>query len=811
VEQISQKKLPNKNVASPFSTGGGGGNFERQVGGYYLAGLLLGSVPRGLSNGVIKELRFQRLYEGEPLDDLIVTAETGDTKLRLALQIKRDLAFGEKDATFDEVIAACWRTFSASEFNRGGDRFGICLSLYSKNVDEHFQTALSWARNSATAHDFFTRIAVKKLASDKQRNFVALIRGKINDYIGQKVDDEDLWHFLKSFVILRFDFHAAGSADYAHIVELLKTTVENGSSGGASSLFDKLSNKYAAELNQTAGSIDGNALRQKLTAEDGFSLNAAPNYLDDLERLNEHASFILNEIKTDIGGVELNRDPLVNQVSQMLADCDCLQLTGPPGVGKSAILKQFALNQQGQGATLVFAGNRISGTGWNSFAHDIGLSNRLTDLLTATATSSQPVIFIDSPDRIADVGSRQIIKDLLNGLQKIQKEQKELKKWKLVITTREENLSEFYSWFDLQKLGTVKTFSVPELENDEIEFVAENFPRLKPLLLVGNLEPVLRTPFILNLLADARVLPFAETKMPPVATEFEVQKIWWDRVVGSEYGDGGSGTIAGRSRQLEMLKVGERAIAAPGKPIILNDFNAAALLSLEKDRVLIRDSNTEMHRFSHDLLEDWVLTRILNQHQNAIASYVENLGQPFGLIRPMQLLGCSILESDEPSDKWESVIRQFEKNANLSPRWRQALYSSPLTSTHAFGLLSKVKNVLFADDGRLLRELLIIILTIEITPDLGMLPYVEKSERGQNNSIPSILYQFPIPRWLIWTPLIKWLIVNEAEIPEAARDEIVKAFEIWQGRTPPKFAFRREIGEIAFSWLAKVERWRDDE
>lgn len=155
MEQIPPKKLPNKNVASPFSTGGGGGNFERQVGAYYLAGLLLGSIPRGLSSGIIKELRFQRLYEGEPLDDLIITAETADTKVKLALQIKRDLAFGEKDATFDEVIAACWQTFTASEFNRGVDRFGICLNLYSKNVDEHFQTALSWARNSANAHDFF--------------------------------------------------------------------------------------------------------------------------------------------------------------------------------------------------------------------------------------------------------------------------------------------------------------------------------------------------------------------------------------------------------------------------------------------------------------------------------------------------------------------------------------------------------------------------------------------------------------------------------------------------------------------------------
>lgn len=372
---------------------------------------------------------------------------------------------------------------------------------------------------------FLTRIRVKKLASEKQRNFVALIRGKIDQYIDQKVDDEDLWRFLKSFVILRFDFHVAGSADHAHMVELLRTVVKDRNSETAGLLLDKLANKYAAELNQTAGSIDNYTLRQRLAAEDGFSVNAAPNFLNDLERLNEHAGFILDEIKTDIGGVKLNRDALINQASELLADYDCLQLTGPPGVGKSAILKLLTLHQQGQGATLVFAGNRISGSGWNSFACELGLSNRLTDLLATISTNPHPTIFIDGPDRIADVGSRQVIKDLLNSLQKIQKEQPGLKKWKLVITTREENLSEFYDWLDLQKIGPVKTLGIPELTKYEIEFIAESFPRLKQLLLAGNLEPALRTPFILNLLTDPRVLAAGETKLPSVATENEVQKI----------------------------------------------------------------------------------------------------------------------------------------------------------------------------------------------------------------------------------------------------------------------------------------------
>ena len=83
-----------KKVASPISTGGAGNDYEKRVGAYYLASLLLQAVPRGQEAGVTREVRFQRLYEGEPLDDLIIVSELPVGEAKLALQIKRDLTFG---------------------------------------------------------------------------------------------------------------------------------------------------------------------------------------------------------------------------------------------------------------------------------------------------------------------------------------------------------------------------------------------------------------------------------------------------------------------------------------------------------------------------------------------------------------------------------------------------------------------------------------------------------------------------------------------------------------------------------------------
>jgi hypothetical protein len=175
-----------KQVASPFSTGGGGGDLQFQVGAYYLAGLLTQHVPRGLDAGTLAEVRFQRLYEGDPLDDLVCVTDTSTGPGKLALQIKNDLTFGEKDELFNEVMAACWRTYNSPRFDRTRDRFGIVLGVYKGKIDEHYQSVLTWARNSASATAFLSRIGQKGLSHKNHRDFVALIRSRLVAVHGQQ-------------------------------------------------------------------------------------------------------------------------------------------------------------------------------------------------------------------------------------------------------------------------------------------------------------------------------------------------------------------------------------------------------------------------------------------------------------------------------------------------------------------------------------------------------------------------------------------------------------------------------------------------
>lgn len=787
-----------RKISSPVSTGGAGSDFERRVGAYYLAVTLLGGIPRGTKAGVTREVRFQRLYQGEPLDDLIVVSDLLAGEAKLALQLKRDITFGDNDEIFDEVMNACWQTFVSTQFNHSIDRFGLCLALYSRNIDEYYQSVLAWARTSATAADFLERVSTRRLANESQRSFLRLIKGKLDTHAGRHVTDDELWHFLRSMVILRFDLSIEGSRDYAHAIQILESLLPVEHRALASALFDKLED-YAAEANQTAGSFNADMLLQKLIT-DGFPLLPAPDCRADLARLEEHAALILASIHDDIGGLTLNRSGVVAEAAKALYDNQLLELIGPPGNGKSVILKALAENQAGQGPLFFLSWERLEGAGWDSFASRLQLLRPLREIMLAMSGGAQPCLFIDSPDRIVSPGARRIVKDVLHMIGQMPIGQSGSGRWKVILTAREDNLQELHSWLDPRLAGRPQTLRIPELTLEEINLVAERHLRLQPLVAQTRLVPVLKNPFMLGLLSDPRMISGMGNPSSVTATEAEMQSIWWEWVVGND-----EENVSGRTRQLTLLKLGRVDAAAPGQRLVIEDGDGAILRSLERDRILVRDQNRDMYRFGHDLLEDWVLFRVLNQRREDLTHFIQELSQPHGLFSALQLLGSFILETNDDASEWFRLLEQFEYIKDLSPRWRQALLTAPLSSTRAPELLERVEPILIAEEGGRLIDLLVTLRTVEVNPDYNLLPYLD-AETKERGDFMAILMSRPIPRWRSWMALLGWLLERIDRLPAAVQPEAAKVMEIWQKKSPARAVYRREICNVASSWLEQIEK-----
>jgi hypothetical protein len=788
-----------KKVASPISTGGAGNDYENRVGAYYLAALLLQAVPRGQEAGITREVRFQRLYEGEPLDDLIIVSELPVGEAKLAIQIKRDLTFGEKDKIFNEVIQACWETFKSTNFHIGIDRFGIGIGLYSKNIDEYYQSVLTWARTSMNADDFFKRINQPRLANQKQRSFVQLIRSKLDGYSRSSVTDDEIWNFLRSMVILYFDFQRDGSRDYSYSVEIVSHRLNFDKKAEAPQLFTELVD-LAAEANRTAGSFNVEILMQRLQAN--FSLLSLIDCRSDLEKIGQESDFVLKDIRVDIGGLNLSRTELIVNALEKILETSLIEIVGSSGVGKSAVLKTLVEYQRGEGQVVVISGDRITGTGWSSYASTLQLKQPLTKLLVALSGSSRPTIFIDGIDRIVDTGKRAIVNDLLRTLAEVPLSEDGSRHWTVVFSAREENLQDIYRWLNWQSLGKPIRLQVPELTVEELQSIVEHSPRLKPLLSLSQLSPILKNPLMLRLLEDPRMLANPED-LPPVATEIEISKVWWDRLVGNE------GSVSGRDRKSSLLKLGRQVVKSPGKHFTVeNTVLSESIISLAADRIIVQDPDREVYRFSHDLFEDWVMYRLLDQRREDLSAYLQELEEPIGLYRSVQLLGLALLENSNAADSWRQLIGQVEQASELSPRWWQALLTAPLVSPRSSELLDKAEPLLLADNARRLIELMVAIRTLEVTPNTSLESLFTEAELQSSDHVKSLLMSDPIPRWSVWQPFMGWLLKRLNDLPTTVRPEVVKLMEIWQVKSPIGYIYRKEIGEIAIALLKEEEARR---
>src|SRR5438270_1541415 len=100
-------------LSNPFSTGGGGSNFENSVQGLFAVLMLTGGFAPCLPPLPIKKIKLQGKYADYETDDCIIFLQdrSGGDGPKLLVQIKHTITISENDDLFAEVVAAAWRDF----------------------------------------------------------------------------------------------------------------------------------------------------------------------------------------------------------------------------------------------------------------------------------------------------------------------------------------------------------------------------------------------------------------------------------------------------------------------------------------------------------------------------------------------------------------------------------------------------------------------------------------------------------------------------------------------------------------------------
>lgn len=243
-----------KQLSNPFSTGGGGPNFENQIQSLFVVLMLTGGVVPCLPPWPIKKVKLQGRNQDYNTDDFIAFTEerSSGREAKLLAQIKHKVRFTENDATFAEVIKAAWLDFNNEDlFDPALDALAVISGPLSADDTESMRTILDWARHYGTGQELVENVQLGNFSSDGKRKALAALRCQLNRANnGVDVGDDQLWRFMKCFHVLGYDLDVRSGVT----LSLVQSHISQFSTDNASGIWGMVS-KEVASFNQTAGTI----------------------------------------------------------------------------------------------------------------------------------------------------------------------------------------------------------------------------------------------------------------------------------------------------------------------------------------------------------------------------------------------------------------------------------------------------------------------------------------------------------------------------------------------------------------------------
>jgi hypothetical protein len=761
-------------ASSPAATGPGGSHFEGQVGAHYLLSMLVGAEPRGLPGTRIERVEFQRAGEGKPLDDVIVYArDQAGRPAEMEIQVKRSIKFTPADPVFKGVVEQIAKASKERGFWGEPHELAIATAKSSRKIDGAYQDVLKWARELGSHETFMARLGRKGAANEDMRSFVRTFGDHLKN-AGCPHGDEDVWRLLRRVRILPFGYASPASAAEELAKERTARALHPDEAAKATSLWTHLTD-LSMQIAIAGGDRTRASLSQDL-ATASFRLAGERRHTQARAALAEDSGAALADIGDQIGGVTLARTARLEAVRAALDRGRYIEIRGDSGVGKSGVLKHVAEETAADSRVVVLSPGRTAPR-WAAMRREIGFEGTAKDLLSDLANDGGSILFVDNVDFFGDE-ERNTVVDLFNAAA-------ETPGMSVVVTTRRSFGLEEPSWLPesaIEKLGRGGVVDIGELDRAEIAELRDAAPKLAALLAERHpARGVARNLYRLARLA-AR---YVEGDSP--RTEIDMAEQWWRTADGEE---------AGRRKRARVLRAMAEHALTTSEPLDARTFPAPAIEELVASES-IRDLGGDRIMFRHDVLREWAIGNLLVAEPAAFDRFSLKLPAPPAAARGAELAARFALERGSDAAAWSALLYRLSADG-FHGSWRRAVLLALVRSEIAGELLDCTSVLLFADGGRLLRELTRTTMAVDAEPASSFLAAIGVDPKN----IPSGLL---IPCGPSWAHLIAWLVGLGDRLPAVVIPDVVDLYTSWSSGMFGLDSVTPKLLPWLYQWLVEIE------
>lgn len=750
-----------KEQSNPFSTGGGGVNFETRVQAAFAVALLAGlPVPCLSPNARVQEIRFQSKYNEVHTDDfVIVAADKNNIDSKLYAQVKHEITISESEnSTFSEVMKSAWADFKSDAFNQKTDAIALITGPLPRLDVNNTLPVLEWARYSESADEFIRKSNAKGFTSEAKLKRLSALKSQLRmANNGEELSDHQLWSFLKSFHLLSYDLDVKASV----VASLLGALIQQHSDESPHLVLAKVTT-CVQEFNQNAGTLTLNNAPNEVRSL--FAREVAQGLDSDINRLQDRGNHIFYGISNSINGLHVLRDEQLTALSDAFDQGGFILVTGGRGVGKSGVVKDFVSAKLQNSAVYYLRAEDLDKSHLNDVFTAIGMHSTLRQIAEQLSLLKEKVLVLESVEKVLELNHQAAFVDLLNYIRGQQG-------WTIIATGRDYAYQQLIFNYVQPSGIAFRSINIEGFKEEQIKQFCERTPGLKTLVSNESLLEILNIPFFIDLAVRA-IGNGASFSADDKEAEFRATV--WDTVISKSTERKAGMPSRRKSTFIEVAKSRAKRMVFGVRD---DDFDADVIAKLEEDHLIYRDKNTSLISPSHDVLEDWALEEFIDvkyiDHQGQPKNFLQAIGNEPAINRAFRLwLHRKLRSGNEIGEFIEKILI----DDTVESYWKDEAIAAVLQSHAPRDFLIFLKPLLLKNDCELLIRFFFILRITCQRPKEGLSALPEQDVKI---GLSKALYLLPYGSG--WDSLIDFTYESKEQLSNVVVPHVAEVLNAWGG------------------------------